>query len=71
MCDLSHIVYFESFCYIMYYLVLEICIGGHFFEDCFYCYFQQIKSAVANDSLIVYNFIKRASYFFWVQTGIC
>ena len=34
-----------NFCYVMYYIVLEICIGGRFLEDCFYCYFQQIISA--------------------------
>ena len=33
----------------MYYILLEICIGGHFLEDCFCCYSQQIKSALAND----------------------
>ena len=48
----------------MYYIVSEICIDGHFSEDCFYCYSQQIKSAVANESLIPYNLRKRAQYFF-------
>ena len=43
----------------MYYKVSEICIGGHFLEDCFYCYSQQIVSVVANESLNAYNFIKR------------
>ena len=33
----------------------EICIGGRFLEDCFYCYSQQIISAVAKESLIPYN----------------
>ena len=44
----------------MYYIMLEICIGGHFLEDCLYCYSQQIIPAVANESLIPYNIIKRA-----------
>ena len=46
----------------MYYIVSEICIGciGRcFLEDCFYRYCQQIISAVANESLIPYNLIKR------------
>ena len=60
-----HII--KSFCFVMYYIVLEICIGGHFLEDCFNCYLQQIKSVVANESLIPYNLIKRAPYFFWVD----
>ena len=38
----------------------EICIDGHFLEDCFYCPSQKIISAVANESLIPYNLIKRA-----------
>ena len=60
-----HII--KSFCFVMYCIVLEICIGGHFLEDCFNCYLQQIKSVVANESLIPYNLIKRAPYFFWVE----
>ena len=44
----------------MYYIVLEICIGGRFSEDCFYCYLQQIISAVASESLIPYDLIERA-----------
>ena len=44
----------------MYYIVLEVCIGGCFLEDCFYCYSKKIVSAVANESLIAYNLIKRA-----------
>ena len=58
--SISHIVYFECFCYLMYYNVLEICIGGRFVGDCFYCNSQQIIYAVANESLIPYNIIKRA-----------
>ena len=57
-------VYFESFCYVMYYIVLEIRIARHFLEDRFYFYSQQIKSAVANESLTPYNLIKRGPYFF-------
>ena len=48
-----------SFCYVMYYIMLEICADGRFTEDSFYCYFQQ-KSAAANESVIPYNLIKRA-----------
>ena len=53
-------VYFEIFCYVMYYIVPEKCIGERFLEDCFYCYSQEIISAVANQSLIPYNLIRRA-----------
>ena len=43
----------------MYYIVSEICIGGRFLDNYFYCYFQQIMSAIANESLILYkNLIK-------------
>ena len=48
----------------MYYIVSEICIGGHFLEDCFYCYSQQIKSAVANESPIPYKPYKKSTIFF-------
>ena len=44
----------------MYYIVPEKCIGERFLEDCFYCYSQEIISAVANQSLIPYNLIRRA-----------
>ena len=44
----------------MYYIVLEICTVGRFLEEFFYYYSQQIISAIANESLIPYNFIKRA-----------
>ena len=53
-------VYFEIFCYVMHYIVPEKCIGERFLEDCFYCYSQEIISAVANQSLIPYNLIRRA-----------
>ena len=53
-------VYFEIFCYVMYYIVPEKCIGERFLEDCFYCYSQEIISTVANQSLIPYNLIRRA-----------
>ena len=49
----------------MYYIVSEICIGGHFLEDWFYCYSQQIESAVAAESLVPCNITKREPYFFW------
>ena len=61
--SISHIVYFE-FLLLMYYTVSEICTGGRFLDDCFYCCSQQIRSAVANESLIPYNLIKWAPYFF-------
>ena len=44
----------------MSYIVLEICSGGRFLEDCFYYYSRQIISAVANESLFPYNLINRA-----------
>ena len=45
-----HIIFILlEFCYVMYYILLKICIGEHFWEDCFCCYSQQIKSAIAND----------------------
>ena len=58
--NLYRISYTLGFCCVMYSKVLEICIDGHFLEDCFYCYFQQNISAAANESLIPYNLIKRA-----------
>ena len=61
--SISHIVSFGSFCYVMYYIVSETCIGGHFLEDCFYCYSQQIKSVVANKFLIPY---KESTIFFFL-----
>ena len=42
----------------------KICIGGHLLDDCFYCYSKKIKSAVANEFLIHYSLVKRASYVF-------
>ena len=53
------ILYTLSFCHVMYYMVSEIHIDGRFLEDCFYCYYQQIISAVAQESLIPYNQIKQ------------
>ena len=44
----------------MYYVVSEMCIGGGFLEGCFYCYSQQIITAIDNESLIPYNFLKPA-----------
>ena len=46
------------FCYVMYYIVSEICMGGFFLEDSFYCYSQQVTSAIAHKSLISYNLWK-------------
>ena len=36
-------------------------------EECFYCDSQQIKSAIANESLILYNLTKSAPYSSWVE----
>ena len=44
-------------------MVSKICIGGNLLEDWFYCYSQQIKSAVGNESLIPYNLIKGHQFF--------
>ena len=49
-----------SFCYVMFYIVLEICIDRFSLEDYFYRYSQQIIPAVAKESLIPYNLIQRA-----------
>ena len=65
--SISHIVYFESFCYVRCYIVLGLCIGESFLEECFYCYSQQIKSVVGNESLVPYKLIKKAPCFFWVE----
>ena len=44
----------------MHYIVSEIGNGGIVLEGSFYCYSQQIISALTNESLIPYNLIKRA-----------
>ena len=62
--NLYRISYSLSFWYLMYYIVLEICIGGHFLEDCFYCLSQKVISAITNESLVLYNVIEREPYFF-------
>ena len=49
-----------SLCYVIYYIVLEICAGSRFLQESVYCYSQQFISAVANESLIPYNRMKRA-----------
>ena len=36
--NLYFILHTLTFCYVIYYIVLEIYIGGRFLEDCFYCY---------------------------------
>ena len=59
-CNLFRISYTLSFCYVMYYIVSEICISRRFLEDCFCFYSRQITSAVAIKFLIPYNLIKRA-----------
>ena len=66
--SISHTIYFESSYYLMYHTVLELCNGGHFLKDCFYCYSQQIKSAVANEYLIPYNHMKKTPYFCYLLT---
>ena len=38
--NIVYILYTLSFCYVN--RVLKICTGGHFLEDCFYYYSQQI-----------------------------
>ena len=59
--NLYHISYTLSFCYVIYYIVSKICIGGRFLDDCFYCYSRWITPAIANESLTPYkNLIKRA-----------
>ena len=58
--SLYRISYTLSFFYVMYYVVSEMCFGGGFSEDCFYCYSQQIITTVTNESLIPYNLLKQA-----------
>ena len=48
-----------SFCYVRYYIVSDMCIGGGFLEECFCCYSQQIISAVPSEFLIPYNLKNR------------
>ena len=59
--SMIYIVYlfFFNICYAMYYIVLEICIGGRFLEDYFYGCSRQIISFEAKESLIPYK-IQRA-----------
>ena len=52
--NLYRIFYTLNFCYVMYNVMLEICIDRRLLEDCFYCYSQQVISAVANEFLIPY-----------------
>ena len=58
---LYYISYTLSRCYAMHYIVPEIRIGGKFLKNYFYCYSQEIISAVAEESLIPYNLIHTAS----------
>ena len=66
LCTMKHHVYnlyrisfTLSFCYVIYYIVSEIYIRGRFLEDYFYCYPQQIVSAVGKECLIPCNLIQR------------
>ena len=68
--SILHIVYFEGFCYVMYYIVSEICIGAHFLEGYFHCYFWQIKFVAFNESKISYKLIKSAPYFLLVENAV-
>ena len=56
----KHHVY-NPYCisYKIVYIVLEIYFGGRLLED-FYCYYSQVISAVAKESLIPYNLTQRA-----------
>ena len=45
----------------MYYIMLEICIGGQFLEDCSCGCSQQIIFVLDEETLIPYNLIQRAS----------
>ena len=44
----------------MHYTVREIGICGSFLENCFYCDSEQIRSALTNEPLSPYNFMKSA-----------
>ena len=44
----------------MYHIEFEMCIDGRFIKDSFYCYFQQIVSAVATESLVPFILMQRA-----------
>ena len=57
--NLYRILHTLSFCFLIYYIVSEICIGGSFLEYWFYCHSKQIISDVANVSQM-YNLTKRA-----------
>ena len=59
--NLYRVSYTLGFCDVMCYTVSEICIAGRFLEDCFYCFSQQIISAVANESFDPNNLIKNST----------
>ena len=46
--NLYRISYTCSFCYVMHYIRLKICVGECLSADFFYCYYQQCIPAVAN-----------------------
>ena len=71
--NLYRILYTLNFCYKIYYIVLEICTGERFLEECFYYYFQQIISAVVNVFLIPYKLMKKATETqnFWYGNTQC
>ena len=54
--NLYRISYTLSFCYVIHYIVSEVCIGRHFFKECFPTNY----IAVTNESLIPYNLMKGA-----------
>ena len=49
------------FCYVMYHILSEICIGGHSVANYFLCCTQKVISAVAGESLIPCSIIKTAA----------
>ena len=58
--NLHQILCTLSFYYVMHYIVREIGICGSFLENCLYCDSQQIRSALTNEPLSPYNFMKSA-----------
>ena len=58
--NLHQILCTLSFCYVMHYIVREIGIYGSFLENYFSCDSQQIRSALTNEPLSPYNFMKSA-----------
>ena len=58
--NLYRISYTLSFCYVVYCMVLEACVCGHFLEDRLYYCSEYSISAVVKETLISYNLIQRA-----------